>query len=268
MRIVLLADSHLSPKTPECVHNWHAAHAAAPTLAADFGIHLGDITLDAVSDPSELAFAAALVRSFPLPILCVPGNHDLGSGSGEAPHDEDMRQRYADCFGRDCWFRQHDGWALCGLNAQLFGTGSTEEEAQWDWFDDQLALLEPQEPLALFVHRPLRRMSPDMPVGRYVRPASAMHLLRGPARQHLKLVVSGHVHQALEVVQDGVRHVWMPSLGFVIGDGLQQRVGRKQVGLAVLTLDGPLIDIEFIEPPGVLPHRLEDLAFYRARNAA
>lgn len=268
MRIALLADSHVSPKAPECVHNWHAAREAVATLGTSFGVHLGDITLDAASDPGELDFAARLVRDFPVPLHCVPGNHDLGTGSGEEPHSETLRQRYTEHFGPDRWCLQREGWALCGLNAQLFGTDTPEEAAQWSWFGDQLDALGHDDRLALFIHRPLRRMSDHMPVGRYLRAAAAMRLLRGAARRHLRLVVSGHVHQSLEVVQDGVRHVWMPSIGFLIGDALQQRVGRKQVGLGVLTLDGPRVDVEFIEPAGVVQHRLEDLAFYRARNAA
>jgi len=39
-------------------------------------VHLGDITLDAKSNPEELAFAADLVQRWPTEMLCLPGNHD------------------------------------------------------------------------------------------------------------------------------------------------------------------------------------------------
>src|SRR5262245_56574466 len=85
MRIALIADTHLSARSPECVANWHAAARAIGRLGVERTVHLGDITLDAQTHRSELAFAADLVQRWPTPILCVPGNHDLGDGSGASP---------------------------------------------------------------------------------------------------------------------------------------------------------------------------------------
>ena len=100
MRIALIADSHLSPRAPECVSNWEAARAAVAALGADLTVHLGDISLDGQSVPEDLAFAAARMGEWPTPIRCVPGNHDLGDGSGEAPLDLRCWRPTARCSDR------------------------------------------------------------------------------------------------------------------------------------------------------------------------
>jgi 3',5'-cyclic AMP phosphodiesterase CpdA len=82
MRIALIADSHLSPRAPECVANWHAAGCAVERLSPDLTVHLGDISLDGQTHPDELGFAAELVQRWPTEMRCLPGNHDIGDGSG------------------------------------------------------------------------------------------------------------------------------------------------------------------------------------------
>ena len=270
MRIALLADSHLSARAPECVQNWHAAQQAVLGLGVDFSVHLGDIALDAETAPEELDDAARHVGNFPGPLYCLPGNHDIGTGSGEEPLRNDLLARYRRLFGADRWCRRDGSWLLCGLNAQLFGTHTEQEDEQWRWFAQHTAQLQAHDSLALFLHRPLRRMAGDlgMPSGRYLPAPAAERLLNSPAGRHLRLVASGHVHQALDEELDGIRHVWVPSCAFVIGDGLQQRIGAKHVGLAVLALDGPMTRVDFVEPPQAAPHALENLGFYLQRQAA
>jgi len=41
MRIALIADTHLSARSPECVANWHAARRAVGRLGADLTVNLG-----------------------------------------------------------------------------------------------------------------------------------------------------------------------------------------------------------------------------------
>src|SRR5207244_2588818 len=76
-------DSHLSERAPECVSNWRAAASAVAAADPDLTIHLGDITLDGCEQPEELPFARGLVQAWPTPMVCTPGNHDMGTGSGE-----------------------------------------------------------------------------------------------------------------------------------------------------------------------------------------
>src|SRR5262245_50400974 len=99
MHIALIADSHLSARAPECVANWHGAALAMAGMELDLTIHLGDITLDGVNHRDELRFATRLIRSWPTPMCCLLGNHDMGTASGEEPFSADAHARCLAAFG-------------------------------------------------------------------------------------------------------------------------------------------------------------------------
>jgi hypothetical protein len=130
-------------------------------------------------------------------------------------------------------------WHLFGINAQLLGSATTAEAEQWAWLVATAAGLPAGARSVLFLHRPLLCPGSDVDLrsGRYVAPAAAQRLLAGPLGASLEMVLSGHVHQALEWSAGAQRHVWVPSCSFVFSDVLQPRVGAKLVGIGLLTLD-------------------------------
>lgn len=263
MRIALVADSHLSARAPECVANWHAAQRAVQRLGADLTVNLGDITLDAQEHGEELEFAAHLVQQWPTAMRCVPGNHDLGDGSGELPLDERLLQAYEAVFGPDRWALQAGCWTLLGINAQLLGTGSAREEALWQWLGAHAEALPDGAQSALFLHRPMLRLQAGefTRKGRYVGHAAAERLLDGPLRRSLRLVVSGHTHQYLDVSARGVRHLWMPSTAFILPDEMQARIGEKLVGLGLLELSDAAARFDLWCPDGMTQHDVSRLKF-------
>lgn len=264
MQVALIADTHLSARAPECVRNWHAAALAVQAAPADLTIHLGDITLDGEHQPDEILFAAALTNAWPTRLRCVIGNHDMGTGSGEQPLRREALTRCISAFGPDCWSLNADDWTLIGVNAQLFGSGGPEERVQRLWIEEVAHNLSGDK-VALFTHRPIQRPAPNdaMPTGRYVERERARWLLDGPLRHALRLVVSGHTHQALDFCANGVRHVWVPSASFVIADALQKPVGQKVVGIGRLTLLPDACEYTLFTPPGVDPHELTATSFYK-----
>lgn len=270
MRVALIADTHLSDRSPECVANWHAARRAVERLDVELTVHLGDITLDAQHEPAELAFAGRLVAAWPTAMRCLPGNHDMGTASGETGFDAQRLAAYELAFGADHWWLRGSGWHLVGLNAQLFGTGSAEEALQWRWLDAAASDFAPGERCALFLHRPLVRPSSGdrVRVGRYVCEAAAERLLGGPLAPSLRLVVSGHTHQYLDFSERGVRHLWIPSSGFVLPDTMQPRIGEKLVGIGVLELHQGDAAFDLWCPDGMVRHDLMGLAPYEALAAA
>ena len=268
MRIALVADSHLSERAPECLSNWELAGAVVRRLGAELTIHLGDISLDGQSHPEELRFAAEAVRRWPTPMLCVPGNHDMGDGCGEVPLDRERLARCRQAFGADRWAVRADRWELIGLNAQLLGTGTPEEEQQWQWLAAHLEQsIEPRHRV-LLLHRPLVRPNDAERArrGRYVLGAASRRLLHSPAygrlRESLRIVVSGHTHQHLDRCEADVRHVWMPSTAFVLPDTMQARVGEKIVGLGLLDIAGGSARIDVLVPDGMTRHQLTDLPVF------
>jgi len=266
MRIALIADSHLSPRSPECVANWHAARRAVERFSVDLTVHLGDISLDGQTHPEELDFAAELVQRWPIPMRCVPGNHDMGDGSGEVPLDDALLASYERLFGLDHWSMMVDGWQLVGINAQLLGSGTPQEFAQWRWLETLARADTASTRTALLLHRPLARVRPNDPKdrGRYVAQAARERLLDGPLKPTLRLVISGHTHQYLDVTASGVRHVWMPSSGFVLPDQMQARVGEKLVGIGLLELDHEAMRFDLCCPDGMIRHELSAMPVFQA----
>lgn len=271
MRIALISDTHLSVRSPECVANWHAARRAVARLGVDLTVHLGDITLDGHVHSDELNFAARLMRHWPTDTRCVPGNHDLGTGSGEVPFDAHLLEAYREALGPDRWVLRTGGWRLLGINAQLLGTDSAEEASLWAWLDDLCAEDGGHGQTALFLHRPLWRQRAGEVVrkGRHVNAAATRRLLTGPLAPTLRLVVSGHAHQYADSTVDGVRHVWMPSTAFILPDDVQPRVGEKVVGVGLLDLGTDTARFDLWCPDGMRRHDVSTLDFFRtpARDA-
>ncbi|HRD97447.1 MAG TPA: metallophosphoesterase [Rubrivivax sp.] len=261
MRIALIADTHLSPRSPECVANWHAARRAVGRLAPRLTVNLGDITLDGQKHPGEFQFAAQLAQYWPTPMRCVPGNHDVGDACGESPLDARLLAAYVAHFGADHWSFRAGRWLLLGVNVQLMGSGSALEQAQWRWIEDQAALAGSHGRTALFLHRPIRPLEagPAHECGCYVPAAACERLLSGPLRSSLRLIVSGHAHQYLDRMQDGVRHVWMPSSGFVKPDHTQARVGEQLVGIGLLELKEDSAAFDLWCPDGMVRHEVSGL---------
>ena len=267
MRIALIADSHLSARSPECVANWHAARRAVARLSPVLTVHLGDISFDGQNRQEELRFAAQLVREWSTEMRCVPGNHDMGDGSGEMPLDDTRLALYEHLFGPDHWCVIEDGWRVLGINAQLLGSGAPREAEQWRWIESLASQDEAPARTALFLHRPLARVRADDPKdrGRYVAKEARERLLDGPLKSTLRLVVSGHTHQYLDVMAAGVRHVWLPSSGFVLPDAMQARVGEKLVGLGLLGLDEEEMRFDVWCPDGMVRHDLAALSVFQAQ---
>ena len=119
-------------------------------------------------------------------------------------------------------------------------------------------------PIALLLHKPLFQTAPDdaAPHIRYVPLAPRRRLLELLDRADVRIVLSGHTHQYLDRTIAGRRHVWLPSTGFYIPDGVQDRVGEKVVGLGVLELDDGLCRFELVCAEGVRRHSLLDHAIY------
>ena len=107
------------------------------------------------------------------------------------------------------------------------------------------------------------RMGPEGPRP-LRRQGGRERLLRGPLRSTLRAVVSGHTHQALDVTEDGVRHLWIPSSGFVIPDEMQARVGEKVVGIGLLELEGRTLRFDLWCPDGMLRHDLSLMPAFHA----
>jgi 3',5'-cyclic AMP phosphodiesterase CpdA len=265
MRIGVITDTHLGERAPALAANARAAMDFFDRSGADLTIHLGDVTLDGPRHPAEFDFAKALFADFRTPVRFIPGNHDIGDNPGaesdpaHPPPDTDQLSAWRDRFAADRWSIQADGWTLIGLNAQVLGLQDEEERAQSDWLADAVAGA--RGPIALFVHKPLYRDGPadEIRHPRYLPLEPRRALMRLLAGKDLRLIASGHTHQWRRHGSDGIDHLWAPSSAFVFPDEIQESIGEKLVGAALLTLGPGGHQVSLERPAGMVRHDLGDL---------
>ena len=188
MRIALVTDSHLAAAASGFNANWDAVREYIGRVGTDLTIHLGDITLDAWSDPAQRDFARNASQGWPTPLLFLPGNHDVGDNP-PGPHtpsahplDTERLAAYRRLFGPDYWTIAAEGWQLIALDVQLLGSGTSAEAEQWEWLASNVDRFA-HRPVALLLHKPLFWRDPveDVPHIRYVPAAPRQRLCWPPS---------------------------------------------------------------------------------------
>jgi len=266
MRIVIVSDSHLAPSAGPCNANWLVVREYAARTAPELTVHLGDISLDAANDPAQLDAARAMCQPWPTPFRFLPGNHDIGDNppgpeiAPKRPVTPSLLRRFRANFGPDYWAVFMEGWLVIGLNAQLFGSGDPSELQQWQWLEHCQSKAG-RRPVAVMLHKPLFQNTHEdsIPHIRYIPLEPRGRLMRLLAPHNLRLVLNGHTHQYLDRVIDGVRHIWIPSTGFILSDADQERVGEKITGLGLLKLNGEHFRFDLVCPEGLVRNNLRDL---------
>jgi len=264
MRIALISDTHLARRAAACLQNWRIVRGWIERARPDLVVHLGDITVDGASDPVELREAVDAFAQLDVPIRFLPGNHDIGDNPiapgvpPEHPLDGARLEEYRSLFGPDRWSLHAGPLQVIGLNAQLLGTATPEEEQQFAWLEHEIGL--GTGPLGLMLHKPLFRNGPgdDERHVRYVPKAPRDRLLGVVRSRALRFVVSGHTHQSRRHMCEGVEHRWAPSTAFCLPDGMQERIGEKEVGLLMLMLDGMDHRFAISRPEGLRRNNILD----------
>jgi 3',5'-cyclic AMP phosphodiesterase CpdA len=258
-RVIVVSDSHLSERAAGADQNWSAVLRHIESARPDLVVHLGDLSLDGANAQADLGFARSRLDRLTVPLLAVPGNHDLGDnrgyGSGHSEIDADRRQRWLSFIGPDQWTARLDGWQLIGINAQLFGSELTAENDQWVMLEAALRDADAAERLALVLHKPVSAPADEMaaaPVYRFVPQAARSRLAELCGARKFDLVLSGHVHQYRQIERDGATHLWAPATWAVLPESVQPVIGRKRCGLLELELTaGEAPRHAFIEPEGL-----------------
>ena len=234
LRLAHLSDLHFGEAPPALVESLAAdVQAAAP----DAILASGDLTRRA--EPKEFAAALGFLRRFGVPVLTVPGNHDIPR--------HDLVQRF---------LRPHRRWQAAELGARegVLDLGAacvigvdTVRRAHWrhmDWSaggisERRLLMLGDRlrevagRPAIVICHHPLRH--PAWAVGRQ-RPAGAEAVLRLLREAGVRAVLSGHLHRA-EGMGEGPRQFIAPS-------ALSPRLKQARNGWLLATLDADGLHVE------------------------
>ena len=272
-RVLQISDTHLSPAKRHFGANWPPLRDWIARQDADLIVHTGDVTVDGADHEEDLAHCAGLLQGLGVPLLCVPGNHDVGeAGHAHQPVDDARIARWRRHFGHDWWSQDVGGWRLIGLDSMLFGSGLAHEAEQFAWLQATLAGAGDRS-IAWFMHRPLFVEGPaEADTGYWsVKPWLRAPLLDLVAAHRVALVASGHLHKSLDRVVDGCRYVWGGSSAFVVGPANQPEMpGAKALGAVVYDFDGAAVTVQPMEIPDLARFWIDDVLHevYPPRTAA
>lgn len=177
-----------------------AAVAALP-FTPDFILHTGDVAFD----PIEEAYGVAreVFADLPCPILYLPGNHDSA---------EMLQRLLVDRPPVMPYDHTHviKGIRLICLDSSLKtndGPAGRLEESQLDWLDAQIDA--DDLPLVVAVHHNVVTTGIVPWLDDYMRLTNgeALHARLLRVRDRVRIVLGGHVHQATQIMRDGILYV-------------------------------------------------------------
>jgi 3',5'-cyclic AMP phosphodiesterase CpdA len=268
-RLTQISDTHLARRLQQLTDNFHRVGEHIDATRPDLVINSGDLSFDAPTSRDDLLFAKELHDALPVPCRHLPGNHDIGdnptavSPAPKQPATEQHRQNYLAVIGEDRWRFDAAGWCFIGLNSLIMNTGIESEAGQFDWLASELGRVD-GKPVALFLHKPLYLNTPDDPETeataiRYVPQPRRKNLIEMFAATDLRLVASGHVHQRRDFTYGHTRHIWAPSVGFIIPDRMQEVIGMKETGLVEYRFQPDAFEVRHVRAPGQTDVNLDTL---------
>jgi 3',5'-cyclic AMP phosphodiesterase CpdA len=256
-RIAQISDAHLSPRFPRFEGNFDRVAEAVRAAKPDLVIATGDLSTDGADDEADLRHAQARHAALGAELLAIPGNHDVGDDpvlGGRQPVNAERVARWMRVFGGLGFVRDVPGWRLIGLDTQSLAM--PEAAPQWAMLEAALAGRASRR-VALFLHKPLTEERLDDTAVNYwpVLPAARTRLLALFGAALPAFVASGHIHQQRDHVNDGLRQLWAPAIGFIVGDAWQRPIGAKTLGWVehVLHEDGA-VEHRVHQPQGMEPH--------------
>jgi 3',5'-cyclic AMP phosphodiesterase CpdA len=227
MSLLQISDTHFGTERPAVVEALlRLAQAQAPQLV----LLTGDITQRATR--AEFAAARAFVdRLRPVPVLAIPGNHDLPLFNAcmrfAAPY-----ARYRRAFGRELEAaREAATWLVLGVNTtrRWRHEDGHVSEAQIEQVAQRLEDAAPQQLRVVLVHHPVA----------VTRPEDETNLLHGRERAVQRwaeagadLIVGGHIHLPyvlpLHEARPGLaRRVWAVQAGTAVSSRVRHEAGNS-----------------------------------------
>ncbi|MBB2972880.1 hypothetical protein FHU14_003405 [Mesorhizobium sp. RMAD-H1] len=260
VRIIQITDTHLGPSKPHFNGNWQPLADWISGEKPDLVIHTGDLSVDGAVTAEDLEYSVNLLNALPVPVLSVPGNHDIGHMDDEAqPVDTARLERWRRLVGPEFWFEDMDNWRLIGLNSLVFGTDSNWEAEQFAWLEDTLKSAAGRR-IAIFAHKPLFVDFPEEGDSGYwaVRPAARKRLFDLIGRHDIALHASGHLHRAWTGKLGDADLVWAPASAFVVGAMVRELPGERILGAAIHTFAED-VRTEIVEIAELTPFLLDDV---------
>jgi 3',5'-cyclic AMP phosphodiesterase CpdA len=268
-RLTQISDTHLSRNFPVLTGNFQRVGEHIDAHRPDLVVNTGDVSWDGPTSRTDMEFALALHAALPVDCRYLPGNHDIGDNptavgvAPSCPATEELRDAFVSVFGEDRWQFDAAGWRFIGLNSLIMNTGIPSEEKQEEWLTLQLAGAN-GKPVALFLHKPLFLNTP----GDLEEASTAIRFVPQPVRARLaalldahdiRLVASGHVHQRRDFTYAHTRHIWAPSVGFIVPDRMQDVIGLKETGFVEYRFRPGSFEVRHVRASGQVNVSLDDV---------
>jgi 3',5'-cyclic AMP phosphodiesterase CpdA len=262
VRVIQISDTHLSPIKRHFAENWAPVAAWIAEQKPTLVIHTGDVTVDAADHENDAVHCASLLKSLGVPVVVVPGNHDVGEpGNAHQPVNEERLERFRRHFGADRWIHDVEGWRLIGLNSMIFGSGGREEAEQSRWLEAVMTDNGGRR-LAWFMHRPLFIDNPHEGDTGYwsVKPEPRRKLYDLMDRYPVDIVATGHLHRWHEVPLNGTHYIWSPATGFLVGEKMCPPMGGSaRLGATIYDIEGEGISVKIVPVDGLTTYWIDDL---------
>ncbi len=200
------------------------------------------------------------MRQTSVPMLIVPGNHDVGHLPGsDQPVNAERLDRWRRLAGEDRWFEDTNDWRFIGLNSLLLGHEDEEEEMQFEWLAEALEARNGRR-IALFAHKPLFVDEPHEGDTGYwsVRPVQRRRLYDLIAAHDVALFASGHLHWAWQGRFERTSLTWGPSAAFIIDKMERAMPGERLIGAAVHAFADD-VESRIVAVPGMTAHVLDEV---------
>jgi len=260
VKLVQITDTHISYLGGSPTANAARIVEFINELAPDLVVHTGDVTILDPDEDRDRVAAKEVLAGIVAPLRVLPGNHDVGEPGddpfGDRPVTSDRVAAFRAHFGLDRFVEIVDGWAIVGLNSELFDSGLPEEDEQWAWIETLPAQAGPR-PVVLFTHKPVWAYAPEY---------QNTHLTIGPqslprfeavlAQLDVRAFGSGHLHRYALSEREGAVVVSAPSTAFVHRTAVSADVigpGLTQLGVVEYQLDDRVLPvfrapIDIVEP--------------------
>ena len=182
---------------------WSEFTLAVDDARPDLVLLSGDLVVDDPDDASDQRRAYDLVAALSVPVIVVPGNHDVGDHRVRTGLPADWHGKLVTGSRIDAWERlwgpsfqltRIGRWHILALNSQLFGSGLEREAEQWRWIEQTALPTIGDDPFVLVTHESLdARPDADDADNWMSIPTSASSRLTDLLRNHdLVAACSGH----------------------------------------------------------------------------
>lgn len=252
LTVVQISDLHLDPSNHKKRKRLEAVRRAVLAAEPDVIVVSGDVSNDGFCHDGMFEQINSELAAFGLPMLLIPGNHDVGDRSGE--QNEIKREyltRWNSVFGQDRFSHTSSDWSIVGINSQILGSGFHEEADQFAWLDNELSEAEKAgRQVAMFLHSAAYVLDRDEVLEGPTQywgfnPYPRRELLKRLDRPSVRLVANGHLHWHHVFERNGALHVWCPSTELIVDDAIFPR-GGDVIGFMRYTFNKTTIEPQLV----------------------